>query len=145
LVLIFNKYVDTIIKRFYVQPEYSGTLNAMTTGRLDIWKLYLKKWSSSPLTVLFGCGITAPNINDRTPHSFYISLIYKFGIVGILALCVAVIYILRKHKLNKSAFWYIPLITLLLNGIAEDLACSLYTCLPLVISFIFTTKTKNID
>ncbi|MBQ8522411.1 MAG: O-antigen ligase family protein [Clostridia bacterium] len=145
LILVFHDYIELIIERFHSNYNYSGVFNSITTGRWDIWKSYLNKWSYSPLYVLFGCGITAPNINDRTPHNFFVSLLYKFGIVGIVILVASLFYIFKQFKLHKNASLYLPLIVVLLNGLTEDLSCSLYTCLPLLVAFIFIINNKNLD
>lgn len=137
-------YVEMIIDRFGLDKETTNKLNTITTGRLNIWLNYINKWKSSPLYMLFGCGITADNIKKRSTHSFILSLLYKFGIVGTLALIGVVIYILKSKKVGKNHICYwLPLLIILINGLSEDVACSLYTCLPLMISFSFIINGKS--
>ena len=140
---IIIKYIKIIFERFYITSNETQILNAATTGRMDIWKSYLSKWVSSPLYILFGCGITAPNINNKTPHNFLISLLYKFGIIGILILLVLLLYVLKQLKVSKNPMGYLPLVAIILNGLTEDLSCSLYTCLPIMIALIFILKNNS--
>lgn len=139
---ILIKYAKIILGRFDYNSSGAEMVNSVTTGRLDVWKSYISKWSSSPLYILFGCGITAPNINNLTTHNFIISILYKFGIIGFTILIVSIIYILKHTKLTKNIFYYIPLFALFLNCLSEDLACSLYTCLPLLIAMLFVIKPR---
>lgn len=138
LIVIFRGYIIAIIKRFLDDSSYSGgALNVATTGRVDIWKLYIKKWTSSPLYILFGCGITADNINERTTHNIYISVLYKFGIVGTLLLIACLIWILKSKRISRNVAAYLPIVLIMANGLSEDITCSLYTSLPILIALLF--------
>lgn len=138
LTVVFRGYIIAIIKRFLDDSSYSGgVLNVATTGRVDIWKSYIDKWTSSPLYMLFGCGITADNINERTTHNIYLSILYKFGIVGTILLVGCVIWILKSKRVSRNIATYLPIILIMTNGLSEDITCSLYTSLPILISLLF--------
>lgn len=143
LALIFNNYLISIFKRFYVGDNYGGGLNTVTTGRLEIWKLYLKHIFSSPKYILLGCGVTSGFVGIFTPHNFYIALLYKFGVIGILAIIIILIFIFKQNKPTKNIHYYLPLIILLINIFFEDLSSSLFTCLPLLIALCFIAKIKQ--
>lgn len=136
-------YVEILIGRFGLDKQTSNKLNTITTGRVNIWTVYINKWKSSPLYILFGCGITADNLVNRTTHSLLISLLYKFGIIGTIALIGALIFMFRGRFKGKNIIYWLPLIVILTNGISEDIACSLYTCLPILISLTFALNAKN--
>ena len=139
------KYIITIIQRFSAHTNYGGgALNIATTGRIGIWKTYLEYWTSSIWYVLFGCGITANKVGEYTPHNFFISMLYRFGIVGILILICFIIWIIKQYKATKNINWYLPLFIVLLNAFFEDISSSLFTCLPLLITMLMVLKTKNI-
>ena len=139
------KYILTIIERFSAHSNYGGgALNIATTGRIGIWKTYLKHWTSSAWYVLFGCGITADKVGEYTPHNFFISMFYRFGIVGILVLTGIIIWVVKQCKATKNINWYIPLFIVLINAFFEDISSSLFTCLPLLISMLAILKTKNV-
>lgn len=140
---ILYKYAQIMLGRFAFKSSGTEMVNSVTTGRFEIWKFYLEKLTSSPLYMLFGCGVTAPNIRDKTTHNFLISLLYKFGVVGIIVLLVALIYLFKQSKLTKNPAYYIPLITIAMNCLSEDLSCSLYTCLPALIAFMFILKKQS--
>ena len=143
LALIFNKYLFSIVTRFYTENNYGGGLNTITTGRLDIWKWYFKHITSSILYILFGCGITVNSLNGFTPHCFYLSLLYRFGVVGVLVIIYILIFIFKQNKTNKDICWYFPLSIILVNAFVEDISSSLFTCLPLLIALCFVLKNNN--
>ena len=138
------QYILTIIERFSAHSNYGGgVLNIATTGRIGIWKTYLEHWTSSIWYVLFGCGITANKVGEYTPHNFFISMLYRFGIVGILLLIGIVIWIAIQCKATRKINWYLPLFIVLVNSFFEDISSSLFTCLPLLITMLIVLKTKN--
>lgn len=143
LALVFNNYITSILKRFYIGDNYGGGLNTVTTGRLEIWKSYLKHIFSSTKYILLGCGVTAGFVGLFTPHNFYIALLYKFGFIGILAIIIILIFIFKQNKPTKNIHYYLPLIILLINIFFEDISSSLFTCLPLLISLCFILKNKQ--
>lgn len=143
LAIIFNNYLDLIIGRFYGGKQ-TADINTATTGRFGIWKTYFKYWSSSPLYVLFGCGITADSVGKYTPHNFFITLLYRFGIVGVIMLIAMLVFIFKQLKLNKNIYCYLPVGIVLLNAFFEDISSSLFTCLPLLIAIFFILKDKTI-
>lgn len=143
--LCCHKYITTIIQRFSAHSNYGGgVLNIATTGRIGIWKTYLEHWTSSAWYVLFGCGITADMVGEYTPHNFFISMLYRFGIVGILILIGVMLWIVKQCKITKNINWYLPLFIVLVNAFFEDISSSLFTCLPLLITLLIVFKNKNI-
>lgn len=145
IALIFHNYLEIVIKRFFLLNEYEGTLNIVTTGRFDIWKTYFKHLASSPLYILFGCGITADSVGKYTPHNLFVSILYRFGIVGILVLIGFALFIIKQIGLKKNVSCYLPLFIVLINAFFEDVSSSLFTCLPLIIAILFVLKNKNTD
>ena len=151
LMILCHNYIEIVLDRFFNNTNYSGALNIATTGRFDIWKMYIKHIAQSPLYLLFGCGITADslslgagiNLRTYTPHNLFISIFYRFGIVGIIALICLCVFVLKQFKLNKSICSYLPLSILLVNVMFEDITSSLFTCLPILIASCFILKSKN--
>ena len=143
LMLICGEYVKVLVGRFGLNAQTSNKLNEITTGRISIWASYIKKWGRSPIYLLFGRGITADNVAERSAHNLMLSILYKFGIIGTIALICVVIFIIQDKFRGKKFGYCLPLIVILINGLSEDVACSLYTCLPIVLSIMFVLNAKN--
>ena len=143
LAIVFKEYFEKMMIRFFNGDKSSANLNTITTGRLAIWELYIDKCFNSPLHALFGYGITVDSACKYTPHNLYLSMLYRFGIVGILCIIALFVYVFRKCGLNKNLYNYIPLGILLTNCIFEDITSGLFTCLPLLIAFCFVRGLKK--
>ena len=142
-ILIAHTYFEKLFNRFFSAKQYGSLFNVITTGRVGIWKGYLKDWISSPLKILFGSGITANFLDGYSPHNLYIAILYRFGLAGIIALICLLIFVLRKHKTATRFACYIPILILLINVFFEDITSSLFTCLPLFIAFLFIFKDNK--
>ena len=139
-----QNYIKTIIHRF-TDNQYSSAIDNLTTGRAEIWKQYLSRWLTSPLTFLFGNGCAASKINAvQSEHSTYVALLYQFGVVGVVCLLATIIWSLRKYtRVSKSLASYIPIAVMLVYGLCEALSGGLYTCLVWFIGFYFITFIDN--
>lgn len=60
----------------------SGGINAITTGRTEVYLDYLRESASSLGSLLFGKGLDAEGLY-KAPHNMYIELIYYIGILGL--------------------------------------------------------------
>ena len=80
LILYQNEAFRAVGKRI-VELDFSSfdTLGASTTNRSDIWIEFIKKTFSSYQTAIFGSGL---NSTSDSAHSFYIEMIYYYGIFG---------------------------------------------------------------
>ena len=102
LCLCFQSYLADIYSRFFIYINFGTSLvSQITTGRSGIWWMYWTEISSSPLKLLFGVGFFSTDIVDIGPHNVPIFLLYRFGIVGILAL---IVLFASYIKLGKP--WY---------------------------------------
>lgn len=70
----------------------SKDLDAVTTGRTDVFAMYWRAISENWGTFLFGHGLGAQGLR-KDPHNLYLEIMYYTGFVGVvlyLALCVAI-------------------------------------------------------
>ena len=87
---ICYKFVLAVIDRFL--SNNGDFWNSLLTGRDDIWLDYLKAITKNPFVFLFGHGLLAEEVfivaqqTTRASHNLYLFLLYRFGIVGIIAL-----------------------------------------------------------
>ena len=69
--------------------------NELTTGRIDLWKLYIKHIFSSVRGLLVGDGFNALSLG-KAVHNTYIDFIYRFGFIGS---ALWIVYFSRCKKL----------------------------------------------
>ena len=76
----------------------SGSLNEITTGRMEVYIDYLRESASSFGSLMFGKGLGAAGLY-KAPHNLYVELIYYIGIVGLLlyvGFFAAMVVVLKK-------------------------------------------------
>ena len=121
-----SEAVQTILFRFQASSSDSADMSSITTGRSDIWMMYLDYFLSHPLVVIFGKGLGA-KLPFRAAHNYYIETVYYLGIIGsmLYIMCHARIYAPSLYTHKKCDFYeHIPLIMLLIRGMARCLICN---------------------
>lgn len=99
----------------------SFSLDDITTGRTEQFKLYLEKITESIPNFLFGLGMDAEILRLGT-HNLYLEIFYHLGLVGLV--CFGAYFILMLHQLSSRRhrkpfqrsdwlFRYMPLVLLL--------------------------------
>lgn len=125
--LVGYTYLIQLIDRFLISYNGDSLLSTFLTGRDEIWGLYLDKIYSSPFKFLFGHGLLheqiyiASQFGPTETHNFYIFLLYRFGIVGIIALgYIIYLFIKLLNKDKPKAVAYLPLIYILLVSFIDN-------------------------
>ena len=72
-----------------------GDINALTTGRLDVWVYNFVYFGQHPWRLLFGRGINSPLINGKGHHNVYIEMLWHLGLVGELMVFAILMQISR--------------------------------------------------
>lgn len=143
---VFRHQIIYIIERLF--PNNSSTsINDITTGRVDIWKKFLQETLSSPLKLIFGEGLFTTDVVDIGPHSIYIAVIFRFGIVGILMLAGLVYtYIISCDcKLKIDLKKILPLLVFLVYSIQEANIDERFFFLIISIMLLFNNKNNFIS
>lgn len=93
------------------ETAVGGTdINALTTGRLDIWIVYIEYFINHIRSAVFGVSISADLVEGSAAHNTYIDVFYHLGVLGgtLLVSILAVIsrqsrhIHLRRNFLNYS-------------------------------------------
>ena len=105
IILIFFDKFKSIFSRFFIYG-YDNPLDNILTGRFSLWEKYLKYWSSSILTIIFGCGVSHEQPFSLGPHSGYVDIVYKFGLLGIILICLLVYSYLKETKQKKRKIFF---------------------------------------
>ncbi len=96
-------WFETVIARFTTASSGEELdVNALTTGRTDIWMMYLKYILHNLNTAVFGDGISAGFYNQMAAHNTYIDILRHLGIVGGLLLFVSLKMILADSIAVKK-------------------------------------------
>ena len=89
--LLSSAMFDTILSRFVGVSNMS----ALTTGRTDLWKNYLREFGENPMLLLFGSGYTDVTVGGRAAHNILIQLVFQFGLVGCALLISWFVFFVR--------------------------------------------------
>ena len=76
---LFRDKIDVILTRF----SWADNASELTTGRTDLWKIYLTAIFDSPRLLLLGQGFTNVLIAPKASHNTLIQLVYQFGILAV--------------------------------------------------------------
>ena len=79
---LFRDKIDMVLTRF----SWADNASEFTTGRTDLWKIYLTAIFNSPKLLFLGQGFTNILIAPRASHNTLIQLVYQFGVFGGLLL-----------------------------------------------------------
>ena len=147
-VICFWPYIQTVIDRFFVTYSNANLLSKITTGRYEIWIHYLSDWAKYSKITLLGAGLFVPDINNMSPHSVFIFILYRFGVVGLFMIAGLVMAYAksseRKIKLNLSN-WLVLATWLLLS--LEEVVLSdqfaIYLFLGIILLLKDSCQNKN--
>lgn len=97
--------IEIILERFFTKLDESLSLSDITTGRSDIWTIYINKITSSIPIMLFGVGFFNERLFLIGPHNLLIHLVYRMGLVGVAMLGIlAYFYYRDSNKTLKLTF-----------------------------------------
>jgi hypothetical protein len=96
------------------EPNFDGYIEESTTTRLELSRLSISLWSSSPLVILFGVGVGGAGIslNEAYPDDFgpreivqneFVSLLFELGLVGLLLFIVPLGIL--TYRLSRIGAW----------------------------------------
>lgn len=116
--LIMFSRISTIFERFFISLDSKLDLSVITTGRSDLWTMYINEITSSIPKMLFGVGFFNERLIYYGPHNLLIHLLYRMGFVGLILLGVLTYYYYQSsHKSIKI---------------------NLKNCLPIIVFFLIS-------
>ena len=94
--------LDVVISRILAADTGNAIdVNTLTTGRFNIWVMYIKNMAVSVKTIFFGDSITAELVNGRASHNTYLDIFYNLGLVGGILLFASLKAILSQSMYSK--------------------------------------------
>ncbi|CAN7194646.1 hypothetical protein LJR015_000491 [Peribacillus frigoritolerans] len=122
-IFVDKEYINAFLGRILVDNSSSASLSSVTTGRYDIWMSYIGYIFSDIKVLLFGEGLGAEVYASNASHSYILETIYYLGFIGASIYIICIINILPKRNLSvkRSLVNYLPLIILIVRGMAINL------------------------
>ncbi len=113
-VLIYCFAQESIDTYIYRLTEDSGNdISGLTTGRTDIWVIYLKTIIKNERILLFGAGLG--EILHKATHNTYLEAFYNVGIVGIVFWFFVFKMSIAIKSFPRKFIYYIPAVILLIR------------------------------
>ena len=109
VILIMTNVVnifDNVISRI--------VLGDFTTGRDNIWMMYIEEILKNPVKIPFGYGIGEPLLFGKAAHNSYIDLIFYYGVVGSFLWFGFIKSVLPKNKIKLLSIESVPFLSFLI-------------------------------
>lgn len=122
LLAFYRLFGDVVINIFQTRLKNVNNMNDFTTGRSDIWKLYINYLIANPIIILFGNGMNGNTLLGHAAHNSFITGIYKFGILGLVLMIgyYKSVFNLIKNSNKPKILYFIPLFLFLISFISLD-------------------------
>lgn len=75
---LFSGWIKILATRF----SFSSSLSSLTTGRTELWMMYIEEILSNGKVFFLGEGFTNTKLNGHASHNTILQMIYQFGILG---------------------------------------------------------------
>lgn len=112
--LIFRNQAVMIVNRFFSKTLNQSVISAITTGRSGIWYKFFAEMFGDARKIMFGVGLFTRDVVDIGPHSLYVAVVCRFGIVGTFMFFVLIwSYIKAAGKLKWTLNSLFPMVVLL--------------------------------
>lgn len=110
--------LEIVVARFMASDTAQGTdVNALTTGRFDLWMMYVDYIVNNLQVLLFGEGISYGYLNGHGAHNTYCDIFYFLGIVGgglLIASLMAISKQSRYVKVKRNLLNYSVLLCIVI-------------------------------
>lgn len=139
-------YIKDWIGRFSAYYGGNLSLKSITTGRDEIWKLFIDDQMSSLKYIIWGKSFMGRIPWATGAHSTYLALFYEYGVIGCIILIVFIlcmfssIITVRFRKIRL-----LPLFLILLTGIIGDQIFTHNGCFLWLIAFTALMEDKSDD
>ena len=90
-----NQSIQALIDRIVYLNTSTNDLSSLTTKRTDIWQYFLQLIFNNPSILFSGAGLFSIN---RSAHSFYIEMVYYYGLLGVSFFTIFLYSIFKKTR-----------------------------------------------
>lgn len=88
---LFGDLLEVVLTRF----SYSKDMDSFTTGRTDLWMMYLEELVGDAKVFFLGKGFTNIKVEGRGSHNTLIQAFFQFGFIGVPVLVYWIISFFR--------------------------------------------------
>ena len=125
--VICFKFIVAIYERISAAFTNENMISSLLTDRDDIWITYIKKIFENPFSLFLGNGMFTTQLYSASQgapaetHNFYLFLLYRFGIFGIMILAYIVYHFIKELNPSKPKFIAsLPLLFLLIESLFDN-------------------------
>lgn len=136
-----NVEVVNLIK--YRLQNNDGTLNSYTTGRINLWLVYIKEISNDSKMFIIGRGINNGVVGGRAAHNTFLEVFSMFGLIGSIIFWSYIIQTFRYFNVSKTKVLRKLPIILLVIGIFGLSVYSFNQTWLLIVLAIFAAGGTN--
>lgn len=86
VIMFSSSAVQDLLRIIDTRFSYAANVSQITTGRTDLWKMYIHELLNNPVLLMLGEGYTAVTINGHASHNTILQGVYQFGL-----LCIPVV------------------------------------------------------
>lgn len=108
--LFLRDQLNSLVGRYFyriISMERTDTsLSEITTGRSDIWKMYIERIIANPDIMLLGNGLETI-YGGRATHNMFIEMIFCMGIMGCTLYMIILMNITDKSNVYRNCSPYI--------------------------------------
>ena len=142
--LLFTYYAMTnqisVVSIVFDRFKDGGSMNDITTGRSDLWQVYMSDIFSSLSTFMWGHGFSA-GLLDKGTHNIFLEIMYFTGFWGLFSV-FSVFYCLfklmsQRYFIKVSLIKFLPIIVLFLSYSALQGFFSFAFYIQIFIAFAF--------
>lgn len=101
--IVSSTLISGLIEVFVTRFSYSSNMSDFTTGRTDLWKMYLEGLLDDVKLFMLGKGFTNLNMNGRASHNTLIQIVYQLGILGVPLLAIWIVCFFRDRPIPSSS------------------------------------------
>lgn len=134
LCIIFHNQLLSIYETIMVRFEEVDSLQSLTTGRSDIWKIYFNDIFKSVDSFFWGNGIVQSF--KYAAHNTYLEIIQKFGLIGIVTDFLYLYFCNKKMKgrfnLSMNSIFVVVIFAALLFFLSAYTFFGLWQCIFIV-------------
>ena len=130
---------------FRFAEDSGGTLGDITTGRTDIWKVYIDEILNDFKILLFGNGLNTVGMRGKGTHNTFLESIFSLGIFGTTLFLISLKTCMGKI-ITKYIMW-VPIIMLLFRMFAIGILTydSIWLYFGLIVILSNQVKEKNVN
>lgn len=107
VIIIITYSFPKIYNMYFSRLEEVDDMNALTSGRSEIWNNYTDKIMSDNKILLIGNGLSTNYLYGFSAHNGYLAGLYQIGVIGfIIFVLFYVVLVTNTYKEEKNEIFY---------------------------------------